>query len=444
MRRDSLSKINLKKRLWIAFSFATFSPLAILIYYLVNFKTLSWFAILITGFVIFVGWWFIFNVFSSILKIQNKSLKTLESIEESQKLKEIEIENEVERLDMVFNILSSKVKESVEELKKVSFKTEELNKAITQKVNIFSTILQAHTLFSQGSSIQDILQFLVDRLKEVVNMKITVAFFQKKPGSFDYFLCGINPAQVDILLSKEEFKTILNEKKKEIIDKAHSKEKFTFHKDILGLKNILIFPIRSSKEDVGVIIVGNSKEDFSFSLEDCEIVELFTHYMGILWEHNLLSERIQDLEIYDSLTGIYNEKFLLERLDEEIKRAVTYRRPCGFVLFRMDNYYDLQKELGLVKAEKVFKRVVNEIKSNIRPIDIIGRIGEDKVGVILIEKNKRQSKEIASRLKERISSLRENETNISFAVAETPLDGESAFQLFKHAQTNLASSSSSS
>ncbi|OQX84751.1 MAG: hypothetical protein B6D55_08470 [Candidatus Omnitrophica bacterium 4484_70.2] len=305
MRKDSLSKINLKKRLWIAFSFATFSPLAILVYYLINFKTLSWLAILVIGFVIFVGWWFIFNAFSSILKIQNKSFKTLESIEEVQKLKEIEIENEVERLDMVFNILSSKVKENVEELKKVSFKTEELNKAITQKVNIFSTILQAHMLFSQGISIQDILQFLVDRLKEIIDMKIIIAFFQKKTDIFDYFSCGISPAKVDILLDKEDFKMILRERRKEIIDKIHSKEKFTFHKDILDLRNILIFPIRSSKDNVGVILVGNSRENFSFSSEDCEIVELFAHYMGILWEHNLLSEKIQDLEIYDSLTGVY-------------------------------------------------------------------------------------------------------------------------------------------
>ncbi len=443
MKKDSLSKINLKKRLWVAFSFATFAPLAILVYYLVNFKTLSWFAILVVGFVIFVGWWFIFNVFSSILKIQNKSFKTLESIGGSLKFKEIEIENEVERLDMVFNILSSKVKESVEELKKVSFKTEELNKAITQKVNIFSAILQAHALFSQGTSAQDILQFLVDRLREIINMKTIVAFFKKKSDVFDYFLCGINPARVDILLNKEDFKTILKERKEEIIDKTHSKERFTFHKDILGLKNILMFPIKSSKENVGVILAGNSKEDFSFSSEDCEIVELFTHYMGILWEHNLLSERIQDLEIYDSLTGVYNEKFLLERLDEEIKRAVTYRRPCGFILFRIDNYYSLQKDLGLVETEKVFKKIVNEIKSNMRPIDIIGRIGEDKIGIILIEKNKRQSKEIASFLKEKISSLKENKLNISFIVVETPLDGESAFQLFNCAQKKLGTSSSS-
>jgi len=99
--------------------------------------------------------------------------------------------------------------------------------------------------------------------------------------------------------------------------------------------------------------------------------------------------------------------------------------------------------LGLVEAEKVFKKIVNEIKNNIRPIDIIGRVGEDKIGVILIEKNKRQSKGVASFLKEKISSLEENRLDISFAIAETPLDGETAFQLFKCAQMSLDASSSS-
>ncbi|OQX81325.1 MAG: hypothetical protein B6D56_02600 [Candidatus Omnitrophica bacterium 4484_70.1] len=442
MKGNSLVKLGLKKRLWIAFSFATFFPLSLLLYYLINFKTLSWFAVGVTAFIIFLGWWFVFNVFSSILRIQNKSFKTLEYIKEGERyFKEIEIEDEVQKLDMVFNILSSKVKESVEELRKVSFKTEELNRAIAQKVNIFSTILQVHSLFSQGSSVQSILQFLIERLREILASKTVMLFLKKKNQGYNYFCCGISASLVEEVLKRDDFLSSLKEEKYEVVDKNHPKEKFAFHKEILNIKNILIYSITSSQRNIGVIVVGNSLDDFAFSEEDFETIKLFAHQIGILWEHSLLSQKIEDMEIYDSLTGVYNEKFLLERLEEEIKRAAVYQRPCGFILFRIDNYFSLQNELGLVKIEKVLKRTVNEIKGNIRSIDIIGRIGEEKIGVILIEKNKRQSKEVASQLKEKLESLPDFNCKISFAVAESPLDGENASQLFRQANSYLDSSS---
>jgi len=442
MKSNSLAKLGLKKRLWIAFSFATFFPLSLLLYYLINFKTLSWFAVGVTVFIIFLGWWFIFNVFSSILRIQDKSFKTLEYIKEGERyLKEIEIEDEVQKLDMVFNILSSKVKESVEELRKVSFKTEELNRAIAQKVNIFSTILQVHSLFSQGSSVQSILQFLIERLKEILASKTVMLFLKKKNQGYTYFCCGISTSSVEEVLKRDDFLSSLKEEKYEVVDKNHPKEKFAFHKEVLNIKNILIYPITSSQKNIGVIVVGNSLDDFAFSEEDFETVKLFAHQIGILWEHSLLSQKIEDMEIYDSLTGVYNEKFLLERLGEEIKRAAVYQRPCGFILFRIDNYFSLQNELGLLRTEKILKRTINEIKGNIRSIDIIGRIGEEKIGVILIEKNKRQSKEIASQLKEKLESLPDFNCKISFAVTESPLDGENASQLFRQANSYLDSSS---
>ncbi|RKY40444.1 MAG: hypothetical protein DRP76_01935 [Candidatus Omnitrophota bacterium] len=442
MQRNPLTKLGLKKRLWVAFSFATFFPLSLLLYYLINFKTLSWFVVGIIVFIIFLGWWFIFNVFSSILRIQSRSFKTLEYIKEGKReLEETEIEDEVQKLDMVFSILSSKVRESVEELKKVSFKTEELNRKIAQKVNIFSTILQVHALFSQGSSVQSILQFLVERLREILASKTVMLFLKKKNQGYNYFCCGIPTSLVEGILKREDFLSFLKEEKYEVMDKNHPKEKFAFHKDVLNVKNILVCPIISSQKNIGVIIVGNSLDDFAFSEEDLETVKLFAHQTGILWEHSLLFQKIEDLEIYDSLTGVYNEKFLLERLGEEIKRAVVYQRPCGFILFRIDNYSALQNELGLVKAERVLKRTINEIKGNIRPIDIIGRIGEEKIGVILIEKNKRQSKEAASQLKEKLESLPDFNCKISFAVAESPLDGENASQLFTQANSYLNNSS---
>ena len=145
--------------------------------------------------------------------------------------------------------------------------------------------------------------------------------------------------------------------------------------------------------------------------------------------------------IFLPLTGIYNDKFFLSRLEEEVKRATTYQRPCGFLVIEIGNYDEYRKKLGFLELEKLLKKLVNIFKDNVRPIDILGRIREDRFGVILIERNKRQSHYVGARLKEVIYNfLEENAAlapQISLAVAENPIDGANAQELLDCIHTQL-------
>lgn len=58
-----------------------------------------------------------------------------------------------------------------------------------------------------------------------------------------------------------------------------------------------------------------------------------------------------------------------------------------------------------------------------------GRISPDALGAILIEKNKRQSQEIASSLDSLLKKGCSEEIELLFSVAESPIDGISATEL---------------
>jgi len=40
-------------------------------------------------------------------------------------------------------------------------------------------------------------------------------------------------------------------------------------------------------------------------------------------------EKIEELTIIDELTNLYNQKYMKERLNEEIERAITFQHPCS-------------------------------------------------------------------------------------------------------------------
>ena len=433
---SSLSNMSLKRRLFVAFIFSTFFPVTILFQYSVNSYKMSLLALFAVVLVIFVGWWFIFEVFSSIIRIHNRTQDALQHIEERGQPQNIGVKNEVERLDVVFNMLSSKVKESVEELKAVNSKTEELNRAIDQKVKILSSILDANVLFSKSAPATEILQFLTERLKEIIQAKIVISFFGIKEGDGRLqFYYGISERVAASLLSEENIKELMEVKSIVVVDNKHKERDPSFIAGATGIKNFIINPVYLREEIVGFIIAGNSMDGFSFPYDIGDIFNLFSYNMSIIWERQRLYKRVEDLEINDPLTGLYNEGFFINRLDEEIKRSTIYQRPCGLIAVKVANYNDYKENIGFIELERILKKCVQIFKENLRPIDILGRVKEDTFGVIVIERNRRQSNYVAARLKDALYSFMEGSLSfapaIEVAVAESPIDGASAAKLLE-------------
>jgi diguanylate cyclase (GGDEF)-like protein len=383
---------------------------------------------LILGIIVFLGWWIIFEVIFSIVKVNLYTKKTLEKIGHSP----LPIPNEVESLESLINTLSSKVKDSFEQLKEFSQKTEDLNKEVSKKVFVLSTILQANDLFFKNTPSEEIIKFLLQRLKEILNMELG--------------FCALTSTESDMVVSlgieKERIKEVIEDKLemiKEVIiyDKERKTSLGKKIKESLGIENIVVVPLISEQQLIGIVGAGNKKENYNFSSEELNIINLFSQDILLIWEHRRLSLKVDELEIFDYLTGLYNEKFIINRLDEEIKRAITYQRPCGFLLMEIQDLEKYQKNFGTIETEKLLKKIAHIFKESLGPIDVVGRIGANKLGAILIERNKRQSQELASKVEEKLNYIFKDKVKLNFAVAENPVDGTTAYELIQFANVQL-------
>jgi diguanylate cyclase (GGDEF)-like protein len=161
------------------------------------------------------------------------------------------------------------------------------------------------------------------------------------------------------------------------------------------------------------------------------------------------SEKIEKLEIKDTLTGLYNERFIHSRLEEELRRALAYHRPCAFVLFRIDDFRRLYDNFGIRFAETVLKKVAFLIKDSVSEIDYVSRFGDTEFAVLLPERNKRKAIDIAENIKGKIEFSFSEETpdkriTLSGTVSENPLDGIVAEELItkaRHLMDGLSDSS---
>jgi diguanylate cyclase (GGDEF)-like protein len=194
----------------------------------------------------------------------------------------------------------------------------------------------------------------------------------------------------------------------------------------------------------GYIIEVNDQKEHEYNPEVMEVTELFSRNLSIVWEHEILSRRVEDLEIVDHLTGFYNSKFFMARLDEEIKRAMAYQRPCGLLLVDISGLLEQRQKIGDEKMAPVLNGLSALLSTNVRPIDILGRLDDNLIGVILIERNRRQSQYLADKIKEALNNFLLGATigapilPVQLAVSETPLDGVKAVDLYNSAKKHIS------
>jgi len=164
-----------------------------------------------------------------------------------------------------------------------------------------------------------------------------------------------------------------------------------------------------------------------------------------------LSKRLQDqtraleeLTVVDSLTGTYNRKYFLERLDEETNRAKRYGYPVSIVLIHIDLPEAVGEVTRMIRFDDIMQQAADKIRQSIRKADVLARLQDDVFAIILPHTGSNAAN-VASRLSKMLSSgpfqtAQSGETvsaevNTSWAIY--PIQTETAQDLFNLACENL-------
>jgi diguanylate cyclase (GGDEF)-like protein/putative nucleotidyltransferase with HDIG domain len=113
-----------------------------------------------------------------------------------------------------------------------------------------------------------------------------------------------------------------------------------------------------------------------------------------------LNEKFRELSIRDELTGLYNHRFLQEKLVEEFTRAVRYGYPISCLLVDLDQFRRLNETLGHAVGDEILKETAGILLENCRLSDLIARFGGEEFALLLPHVDYRGAMESAERLRE--------------------------------------------
>ncbi|MEZ4272177.1 MAG: diguanylate cyclase [Myxococcota bacterium] len=95
------------------------------------------------------------------------------------------------------------------------------------------------------------------------------------------------------------------------------------------------------------------------------------------------NRRLQELSLTDEVTGLYNQRFLFRRLDEEFRRHQRYQHGLAVIMMDIDHFKIVNDTHDHLFGSQVLARVGTAIVESVRNTDFAIRYGGDEFAVIM-------------------------------------------------------------
>jgi diguanylate cyclase (GGDEF)-like protein len=157
-----------------------------------------------------------------------------------------------------------------------------------------------------------------------------------------------------------------------------------------------------------------------------------------------LRESLRLQSIRDSLTGLYNRRYLNEVLEREVRRAARGQRQLAVVLLDVDNFKALNDTHGHEAGDTFLRELGAFLQKRVREEDVACRYGGDEFVFLLTETSLDTARRRARQLRDGIKTLAVPHRGqyiapptVSLGVALYPDHGGSADELLRAADDAL-------
>lgn len=114
-------------------------------------------------------------------------------------------------------------------------------------------------------------------------------------------------------------------------------------------------------------------------------------------------EQSLSMALTDSLTGVFNRRYINAHLPRLLERAIDNHKPVAVLLFDIDHFKVVNDSYGHTVGDEVLKEVSNRASRNLRTFDLVARLGGEEFVVILPDTDAEAALTVAERLRTRIA-----------------------------------------
>ncbi len=194
--------------------------------------------------------------------------------------------------------------------------------------------------------------------------------------------------------------------------------------------SLVLLPLVFQSEPLGYV---------AFDASDLSAVGTLALQLAANLKAARLHTEVVELSIQDSLTEIYNRRFLELFLKKEVERCHRYRRGLAVIMLDIDHFKNYNDTFGHPAGDIVLQQIARSLQNRQRKLDIVARYGGDEFAVILPETDEEGAVKVAEALRLLVAQQFEatHHLTLSLGVTTMAADEYSAEEMILNADRAL-------
>ena len=219
---------------------------------------------------------------------------------------------------------------------------------------------------------------------------------------------------------------------------------------IASLRSVALVPLLRNKRLIGSLNLASSDVTRFTPALGTDFIKHMASIIAICLENVISNEMLKYIGLTDSLTGVYNRRYIDRRLLEEIARARRQNYCISCMYIDIDHFKLFNDKHGHQGGDEVLREVATRIRTELRRSDALGRFGGEEFVVLLIDADLDSATFVAERIRASIAGTMFDlpgsaQAWVSVSIGVASLDADAALlpietvaqQLVSHADQAL-------
>jgi diguanylate cyclase (GGDEF)-like protein/PAS domain S-box-containing protein len=128
-----------------------------------------------------------------------------------------------------------------------------------------------------------------------------------------------------------------------------------------------------------------SKDNLEYLVEQrtLELSMTNTNLKNEIEARKIVEDKVTRMAFLDTLTQLPNRRLFDDRLRQSILKADREQKEIGLMYLDIDNFKQINDNLGHVKGDRLLVEIANRLRKNLRKVDTIARVGGDEFLIIV-------------------------------------------------------------
>jgi len=196
----------------------------------------------------------------------------------------------------------------------------------------------------------------------------------------------------------------------------------------LEVGRLMVVPLRGHDDEAGLLCLFETEHPFeSHEIDSAVLVARHTEGALVNAETYALAK---ERAFIDDVTEVYNARYLLSTLDNEIQRAERYGNPLSLLFLDLDRFKLVNDQHGHLVGSETLRRLSRLLGDGVRQVDTLARYGGDEFTILLVDTGHEEAMVIAERIRREVeeavfevSGAARLQLTISIGVATCPEHG---------------------